>query len=59
VVEGGNASQVGHDPFFIACADENLAAAGELSRYAATLRAAGWQVVADPEDEQVLQIWRG
>jgi hypothetical protein len=55
-VEGGD----GGDPFLVACADDAGAAAAELPRYEAALRAAGYRVEPDPDDSQVLRVtWPG
>lgn len=39
------------------CTDDKLLAAGELGRYSALLRGAGYRVLADPEDDDVLEVW--
>jgi hypothetical protein len=57
VVEGANASLDGPEPFSITCTDDKLLAAGELGRYSALLRGAGYRVVADPDDDEVLEVW--
>ena len=59
VVEGANASQDGPEPFSATCTDDKLLAAGELGRYSALLRGAGYRVLADPEDDDVLEVWPG
>jgi hypothetical protein len=56
-VEGANASQDGPEPFSVTCTDDKLLAAGELGRYSALLRGAGYRVLADPEDDEVLEVW--
>lgn len=45
-------------PHQVTCTDKDLVAAGVLARYAEVLRAAGWQVVVDPTNDQVLETWR-
>lgn len=57
VVEGANASLDGTEPFSVTCTDESLLAASELDRCSALLRGAGFHVVADPDDDQVLEVW--
>ncbi len=57
VVEGANTSEDGPEPFSVTCTDGTLLAAGELGRYAALLRGAGYRVLADPEDDDVLEVW--
>ncbi len=52
-VEGGH----GGDPFMVACADDARVSAAELPRYEAALRAAGYRVEPEPDDDQVLQAW--
>jgi hypothetical protein len=56
-VEGANASQDGPEPFSVTCTDDKLLAGGELSRYSALLRGAGYRVLADPQDDEVLEVW--
>jgi hypothetical protein len=56
-VEGANASQDGPEPFSVTCTDDKLLAAGELGRYSALLRGAGYRVLADPQDDEVLEVW--
>jgi hypothetical protein len=53
VVEGGENGE----PFLVACADEDLAAAGEVAAYTEALTAAGFRVEPEPDDDQMLQVW--
>ncbi|MDQ2875501.1 MAG: hypothetical protein M3Y33_12210 [Actinomycetota bacterium] len=52
-VEGGH----GGDPFMVTCADAAGVSAAGLPRYEAALRAAGYRVEPEPDDDQVLQAW--
>ncbi|WP_439681710.1 hypothetical protein [Embleya sp. MST-111070] len=54
VVEGGEDD----GPFALACASESLAGRGEVGRYAVALRAAGYHVEPDEEDDASLLVWR-
>ena len=56
-MEGANASQDGPEPFSVTCTDDKLLAAGELGRYSALLHGAGYRVLADPEDDEILEVW--
>ena len=50
---------LGPGPFSVTCTDDKLLAASELGRYSALLRGAGYRVLADPEDDDVLEVWPG
>ncbi|WP_331733150.1 hypothetical protein OG948_60290 (plasmid) [Embleya sp. NBC_00888] len=54
VVEGG----ADGGPFALACASESLPGRGEVARYAAALRAAGYHVEPDADDDASLSVWR-
>ncbi len=41
------------------CTDERLLMAGVLERYSVLLRRAGYRVLVDPENDEVLKVWRG
>jgi hypothetical protein len=58
VVEGGQ----GGAPFALACADDADISAQELARYEEAryeeaLRAAGYRVGLDPDDDEALRVW--
>ena len=56
-VEGANSSEDGAEPFLVSCADsDDEFVAIELARYAVLLKAAGYAVSADPEDEDFLEV---
>ncbi|WP_181448964.1 hypothetical protein [Nonomuraea aridisoli] len=44
-------------PFAIACAEDADISAQELGRYEEALRAAGYRVEFDPDDDQALRVW--
>ncbi|GAA3141383.1 hypothetical protein GCM10010466_35470 [Planomonospora alba] len=46
-------------PFLLACADDAEASARELARYQDDLRAAGYRVEPDADDDQALRVWIG
>jgi hypothetical protein len=57
VVEGGDEGE----PFLVGCADDEVDAVQETGGYAEALRAAGYPVEPDPDDDQSLDVrlpWR-
>ncbi len=57
-VEGANASLDEHsrEPYFVACTDMRLSDAAGPRRFALVLRAAGYDVTDDPDDDGVLIV---
>ena len=53
VVEAGRG-----DGFLVVCAETARRAVNEVPRYASALTAAGYQAAPDPDDDQVLRVWR-
>jgi hypothetical protein len=41
----------------MACADEDLAAAGEVTAYTEALTAASFRIEPEPSDGQILRVW--
>jgi hypothetical protein len=54
VVGRANASIGGPDPFSVTCIHDKRLADNVLGRYAEVLRSAGFEVMSDPDDGQVM-----
>jgi hypothetical protein len=56
LVEGGDDSLDGTQPFHVASSGDESAAATQAAQYAATLREAGYRVTLDLADACILQV---